>query len=104
MSVITQTKECINVTVSNFNCQNPSSDIVECVWRPLFDTKTFEHRDQAYRRWCCLKKTDFKFHTNPSYVCCRLFVYLFPQNQLAKNITCLWKVKSNKKYQQATYS
>ena len=50
MSVITQTKECINVTVSNFNCQNPSSDIVECVWRPLFDTKTFEHRDQAYRR------------------------------------------------------
>ena len=39
MSVITKTKECINVTVSNFNCQNPSSDIVECVWRPLFDTK-----------------------------------------------------------------
>jgi len=82
MSVITKTKECINVTVSNFNCQNPSSDIVECVWRPLFDTKTFEHRDQAYRRWCCMKKTDLKSHTNPSY-----FVFLSSQNWLAKNIT-----------------
>lgn len=50
MSVITQTKECINVTVSNLNFQNPSSDIVESVLRPLFDTKTFEHRDQTVRR------------------------------------------------------
>ena len=82
MSVITKTKECINVTVSNFNCQNPSSDIVECVWRPLFDTKTFEHRDQAYRRWCCMKKTDLKSHTNSSY-----FVFFPSQNRFAKNIT-----------------
>ena len=96
MSVITQTKECINVTVSNFNCQNPSSDIVECVWRPLFDTKTFEHRDQAVRRWCCMKKTDLKSHTNPSY-----FVILSSQNFLGKKYHFWWKVKSTRKYQHA---
>ena len=38
--LITKTKECINVTVYYFqSCHNPSTDIVECAWRPLIDTK-----------------------------------------------------------------